>query len=113
MRREQRLRTAGFAEAYRAGKSWASPLLAIRARQTGLPTARYGFAVGKRLGKAVTRNRLKRQLRAIVRELPVSPGWDIIVVARSAAVGRPFGELRAALATLLMRAGLLPRPGRD
>lgn len=78
----------------------------LRARPNGGPATRFGFAVGKRIGNAVVRNRLKRQLRAIARELPVDSGWDIIIVARAAARDTAFADMRETLAGLVVRAGL-------
>ena len=58
---------------------------------------RFGFTVSKKLGNAVVRNRIKRRLRAVVSELAESfaePSFDYVIVARRAALNRPFVELR-------------------
>lgn len=54
----------------------------------------------------MARNRLKRQLRAIARDIPVGPGWDIVIVARAPAKDRDFAELRDTFRGLVARAGL-------
>ena len=58
------------------------------------------FAISKRVGNAVQRNRLRRQLREIGRRLDaqrrLSPGYYLIVVAPSAC-GQPFAALERAL----------------
>jgi ribonuclease P protein component len=64
---------------------------------------RYGISTGRRLGGAVTRNRVRRRLREILRaEADASErGWDVLVVARPASASASFSELRAALVRLL------------
>ena len=111
MRREQRLRRrTDFERAYRGGRSWHNGLLAVRVIANELPLSRFGFAVGKRVGKAVVRNQVKRRLRESARALPVKAGWDIVVVARPPAAAADFAELNGALRSALNRAGLLDRP---
>ena len=70
--------------------------------------SRFGFSVGKKVGKSVARNRVKRLLRAAVRQLlpELRSGVDVIVIARSetAQVGLP--ELMRSLRVLCNRSGL-------
>jgi ribonuclease P protein component len=105
MRREQRLRHRRDFEALsRQGRSLSGPLLAIRTRRNGLDESRFGFAVGKRVGKAVVRNRVKRRLRAAVGQLGPAGGWDVLISARAPAAAVGYDELVRALADLLVRA---------
>jgi ribonuclease P protein component len=108
MRRQQRLRhRKDFAAAYRTGAVFRSQLLVLRVRanpDTALP--RFGFAVGKRLGGAVVRNRLKRSLRAAARESGARGGADVVVIARGPAVGAHYHALEGSLRDLLDEARL-------
>jgi ribonuclease P protein component len=65
------------------------------------------YAIGRRTGGAVTRNRLRRQLREILRELPqpdvIGPGTHLVVV-RPEAAGASSHELREHLVGALTRA---------
>jgi len=108
VRGEQYLtKTEQYRVVYTKGSSWANKLLVIKALPNSLNRSRYGFSVGRRLGKAVQRNRVKRVLREIVRQTPLPPGWDIIFIARTAAAGTTYTELEKSVSGLLWRAGLL------
>ena len=114
MQRAQRLRSEReFAAVYGRGRAWSNQALAIRVLANALPQSRFGFAAGKRVGKAVVRNRVKRRLREAVRSLAPAGGWDVVVIARPAAASMDFASLRAALAALLSRAQILPTAGAE
>jgi ribonuclease P protein component len=85
----------------------------------GQPTEppQVGFAVGRRVGGAVQRNRLRRRLRAIATEAAadLAPGAYLIGVAPPAAA-LPFRELRTIVSDMLLAVSRsLPRPpeGRE
>lgn len=96
-----------FAAVYNEGRSWSGDLVALRVLPNSLGTSRCGFAVGKRLGGAVVRNRVRRRLREIVQQLAISEGWDIVIIARQGAVAADYGTLKQATEELLSRAQLL------
>lgn len=112
--RGQRLsRSAEFDRVYREGRSHASRYLVLYAfpREEDDEDARLGVSVGRKVGGAVERNRVKRLLReafwALGESLP--DGHDFVVVARPDAgelAGRE-GEkgIERALGELLAKAG--------
>jgi ribonuclease P protein component len=97
----------------RYGRRSRHRLVQVAARCNDLPHNRYGFSVGRRVGKAVTRNLVKRRLREIMRELPLRSGYDIVAVAQEPASTATYHELKEAAAHCLRRAGLLETEGPD
>ena len=87
----------------------ANGYLVLYARKNRMNTNRVGVTVGKKLGHAVVRNRVRRRLREVYRlnEEQFTPGWDIVVVARSRAIGADFGKLIHAYLSLAEKAGIL------
>ena len=57
----------------------------------------------------MVRNRLRRQLRTLLRRFDpqVTAGWDVLIVMRGAAAGVRQAELEAALVRLLRATGLM------
>ena len=82
-------------------------VLLVRDRGDGDDALRVGFTVTKKIGGAVVRNRMKRRLRALARELlPTAgiPGADHVLIGREGGIEREFGLLREELAKALDKA---------
>lgn len=113
---EQRLRRKrDFKSLREQGVSRSNPLLVLRTSPNGLAHSRFGFAIGRRVASsAVVRNRLKRRLRDLVRRAPTNPGWDMLIIPRTAAIDVEFNALQQALANVMERAHVLkPEPFDD
>ncbi len=116
-RKRRRLSRIGeFERVYREGRSHASRHLVVYAFPRGAePDAdfepRLGLSVGRKLGGAVDRNRVKRQLRDAFwkNSDSLKDGHDFVIVARpSAAELAESGEgaIEEALQAVLVEAGL-------
>lgn len=78
-----------------------------RDRSDGTPTTRIGYTCSKKVGNAVARNRAKRRLRAIARDiLPRHghPGWDYVLIGRrDTTAALPFDTLKSDLVRALRK----------
>jgi ribonuclease P protein component len=108
---------ATFAALRRRGRrSRAGPLtltwLPNDAGEPGPP--RLAYAVGRTVGSAVRRNRVRRRLRAVVAESAprMAPGAYLVAVSDPASATGDIGELREMMGTALegLRSGATPSP---
>jgi ribonuclease P protein component len=91
--------------ALRSGRRGRSgPLTATHVPGDPAVPSRVAFAVGRRVGDAVDRNRVRRRLRALVREpaMPLHPGLYLIA-AGPGAIDATFDELRRDLTEAIRR----------
>jgi ribonuclease P protein component len=101
-----------LAAAAGAKASTAGFVLQERPRGDGGP-ARVGFTVSKKVGGAVERNRVRRQLREIVRlsaARKLHGGSDYVMVGRRAALEMSFSRLAEDFAGALSRLDKARRP---
>lgn len=98
-----------FRRIYRRKKSMANRLLIIYILETRNPYNRVGFTVSKKVGKSVTRNRVKRLLRESYRlnKEKILQGYDIIFVARDTASKASYKEIESAMLHLFRKMKLV------
>jgi len=111
MQKENRLqKNEYFQVVFKKGESTANRQLAIYfLKNEEVSSFRLGISVSKKVGRAVERNRLKRQLKEIVRshKEEIQPGYDFILIVRKPAVDMDYHELDGSVLHLLRRARLL------
>lgn len=97
-----RLKTPGqFQRVFREGEKRVGRFFVVFARSNGRDDARLGIAVGRRVGKAVLRNRLKRLIRESFRGFQGQlSGKDVVVIARGVAARGDRKRLREDLGCL-------------
>ena len=54
---------------------------------------KFGFSVGKKIGNAVTRNRIKRQLKSIVDKKDYQNNFNCIIIVGNGILKRNFQEM--------------------
>ncbi|MDE7464463.1 MAG: ribonuclease P protein component [Clostridiales bacterium] len=95
-----------FSYVYRNGRRFAEPDLVLIC--TPARSARVGFSVSNKVGKAVVRNKVKRRLRASVgSRISRIAGCQAVFVANVSAAGKDYATLDGEVERLLKRAGLV------
>jgi len=114
MKRRYRLRkNSDFQRVRRLGQSTSNRLLVLIVLPNKLDHSRFGFAVSKRIGKAVKRNKIKRQMREAtrLRREQIQTGWDLVFIARVPIISATYQEIDQAIKSLLKQSDLLERSG--
>jgi len=81
--------------------------LVLRALSNNTTETHFGLVATRRIGNAVVRNKIRRRLKEILREVPVRDGWDLVFIVRKRSVYCDYDGLSNAVNNLLRRGGLL------
>lgn len=98
-----------FGRVYKLGQSAANRQFVVYLMQNPqTEKMRVGVSVSKKLGGAVVRNRLRRQVKEIVRLNAdrIAPGYDFIIIVRKGALGLSYREMEKSLQHVFKRAAL-------
>ena len=100
-----------FQEVFRKGKSFANRQLVVYYKRKPVQSHfRIGLSVGKKIGNAVTRNRIKRYLRQAFHELEEQVAkHDIVIIARQPTKDMDYYQMKKSLIHLLSRERLLKK----
>ena len=92
-----------FALTIKKGKAQRNQSFVIHYRTTELNYVRVGISVSSKLGNAVVRNHIKRQIRSMCDELIdyASKSLDIVIVAKQGFLNRTFDDNKMSLTQLL------------
>lgn len=103
----ERLRQrADFVAAARGQRSTSPAFVVQKRRRDDDGPTRIGFTVTKKVGSAPQRNRIRRRLREVARQMSTDAlvaHDDLVIVARRAALSRDFAAMRDDLAVALRR----------
>lgn len=107
MEKKLRLRkNQDFKKVYKRGKSYRNRNFVVILKNSGLEHPRIGFSITKKTGNSVTRNRLKRRLREIVRlkQKHIKKPVDIIIIPRKNSLDLDYQQMESSLVHVLKRA---------
>ncbi len=104
-----------FKTVYNRGKRYQSPHLVMRVfwqddQQEGKPPTQFGISISQKVSKkAVVRNRLKRQIKAVIRLfLPrIKPGCQVVIVVKRNTTECKYEHFLRELEELLIKAEII------
>lgn len=94
---------------YYKGGCVGSDILVVYYKKNNLPCNRLGITVGKKIGGAVVRNRIKRLIRESYRliENEICSNTDIVIVARSKCAEADYQAVSGTMKRLFKKCGIL------
>ena len=96
-----------FAKIVHSIKPIRSECFLVYGKINNLGFGRVGLSVSKKLGKAIVRNKIKRQVRAICDELIDYSNftYDIVIIVRAPFLNHEFANLKTKLSDVLESIG--------
>ncbi|RXE57809.1 ribonuclease P protein component [Acetivibrio mesophilus] len=98
-------RNTEFLRLYKKGKFYAGRNIVLYVMKNRFGINRLGITVGKKFGKSVKRNRIKRHIRESYRfyEEFIKNGYDLVFVARSSEQMPAFLDIKKEMKFLLKK----------
>ena len=98
-----------FAYLYNHGQAKHTANLTMVYLPTKYRAIKIGFSVTKKIGKAHLRNRVKRVLRAVVRDFVKSlpNDYNVVFIAKAGIENLSFNDIKTQVRTLLTKAELI------
>lgn len=93
---------------YKYGKRYNGKYIIIYIKVNKLKYSRFGVVASKKVGKAVIRNRVKRQIRAIIQEInkKITGSSDMVIIAKKTIDKSNYSLIEKDFRGILGKAGL-------
>ncbi|WP_249029278.1 ribonuclease P protein component [Tannockella kyphosi] len=105
MKKENRIcKNEEFQEIIRLKQSVANACFVMYFRKNNSEKTRIGISVSKKLGNAVVRNKIKRQIRSLVQEtIELNNGFDYIIIVRNKYITISYSQAKKEIQYLLKK----------
>ena len=107
--KEKRIcKSRDFKNSYKIGKKIPGRYIIVFVTGNKLGCNRFGIVTSKKVGKAVVRNKAKRQIRAIInnQEKQIKTGYDIVIVVRQKITAAVFALIEKDFRIVMRKANL-------
>ncbi|SRR6056297_2198064 len=97
-----------FKRVYKYGKSYADKNLVFFILKNNNKNTRFGITTAKKINKAVTRNKIRRRLKEIVRKNinNIKKGYDVVVMSRVRGKDCSYKDLETSFMNLAKKTDL-------
>ena len=99
-----------FRKVYKHGKSFANRYLVMYILENKSDSSRIGISVSKKVGNAITRNKIRRRIKESYRlniDANVKYGYDIVFIARVAIKEADYKDIEKSMNHLIKKAQLI------
>ena len=100
-----------FKNIYKVGKNYWNRNLILYVKKNGLNETRVGYTITKKIGNAVTRNKIRRRMKEIYRLHfhNIKEGYDLVFIAKRGVKDIPYKELEGSMIHILNISKLLKK----
>ncbi|MGL5347143.1 MAG: ribonuclease P protein component [Peptostreptococcaceae bacterium] len=99
-----------FRKVYKHGKSFANRYLVMYILENKSDSSRIGISVSKKVGNAITRNKIRRRIKEAYRlnvDENVKSGYDIVFIARVSSKETEYKDIEKAINHLAKKTKLI------
>lgn len=90
-----------FDNIFKKGKAIPGKFIFLKVLKNNLDNNQFGIIVSTKISKkAVIRNKIKRQLREIIKQTNIKIGFDIVIVTKPEIVNKNYQEIKNELEDL-------------
>ncbi|MEG2983945.1 MAG: ribonuclease P protein component [Peptostreptococcaceae bacterium] len=98
-----------FRKVYKHGKSFANKYLVMYILNTKSEEIKLGISVSKKVGKAITRNRVRRLIKEVYRldiDGKIKLGYDVVFIARIASKDANYKDIEKSINNLVRKTNM-------